>query len=301
MKMRRREFLAAAAAGVAGAWIGKPAWAAEAANPTAVVPLGKTLKACRISCGTGMSGGNRQSNQTRMGQEKFEALLHHSLDKGVRQFDLADLYGTHPFVGRVVKDQPRDTVQLVSKIWTRPGGIPEEEREPADVLVKRFLDELQTDYLDVLQIHCVTEADWNVKERAQMDRMEQLKQDGLIRAHGVSCHSLEALKTAAAEPWVDLVHARVNPFAYRTDAPMEEVVPVLQAIHAAGKGIIGMKLIGEGTFDPEKRKETLKFVMGLGCVDCMTVGFENPEQIDEFVAAVAGELASGTASASQAA
>ncbi len=302
MKIHRREFLSTTAATTAGVLlVGGTTVAApqqstpDATDPTAQVPLGKALKACRISCGTGMSGGGRQTNQTRMGKEKFQALLNYAYDRGIRQFDMGDMYGTHPYVGRVLKSKPRDKVQLVSKIWTRPGGIPEPERPLADVLVKRFLKELQTDYIDVLQIHCMERPDWNRTERRQMDAMAKLKQQGLIRAHGVSIHSLEALETAAKEPWVDVVHARINPFGHRTDVPKEEVVdklvPVLEQIHAAGKGIIGMKLVGEGKFDAKQRKDTLKFVMNLGCIDCMTVGFEQTEQIDEFLANVRERLA----------
>jgi len=298
MKIPRREFLGSAAAATAGALIsGRAALAApeKAASPDldplVLVPLGKTLKACRISCGTGMRGGGRQTNQTRLGKEKFEALLHYAYDHGIRQFDMADMYGTHPYVGRVLKGKPREEIQLVSKIWTRPGGLPERERPLADALVKRFLRELQTDYIDVLQIHCMDRPDWNRQERAQMDAMEKLKEQGLIRAHGVSIHSLPAMEAAVADPWVDVIHARVNPYGYRTDGPMEQVVPLLKRAHAAGKGIIGMKLIGEGRFDIEQRKKTLKFVMDLGCVDSMTVGFEQPEQIDEFLSNVRERLA----------
>jgi len=298
MKIPRREFLGTAAASTAGALmtanlaVAAPEKAAPAdRDPLALVPLGKALKACRISCGTGMRGGGRQTNQTRLGKEKFEALLRYAYDQGIRQFDMADMYGTHPYVGRVLKGKPREEIQLVSKIWTRPGGIPEKERPLADVLVKRFLKELQTDYIDVLQIHCMTSPDWTKEQRAQMDAMAKLKEQGLIRAHGVSIHSLPALEAAAAEPWVDVIHARVNPYGHRTDAPMEQVVPVLKKAHAAGKGIIGMKLIGEGQFNLEQRKKTLKFVMDLGCIDSMTVGFEQPGQIDEFLGNVRERLA----------
>lgn len=301
MKIKRREFLSVAIAGAAGTVMSGPLAVAVPPKPTppdsdpmALVPLGKELKVCRISCGTGMGGGGRQTNQTRLGKEKFEALLHYAYDQGIRHFDMADMYGTHPYVGRVLKGKPRDQVQLVSKIWTRRGGLPEPERPLADVLVKRFLKELQTDYVDVLQIHCMTEPDWTQQERRQMDVMEKLKEQGLIRAHGVSVHSLPALEAAAEEPWVDVVHARINPYGHRTDVPKEEVVdkvvPVLKKIHAAGKGIIGMKLAGEGRFDPQQRKETLKFVLDLGCVDALTVGFEQPGQIDEFKANVRERL-----------
>ncbi|MEE8451646.1 MAG: aldo/keto reductase [Thermoguttaceae bacterium] len=293
MKIQRREFLGTAAAGTAGVLMsGNLAVAAAAdTDPTALVPLGKTLKACRISFGTGMRGGGRQTNLTRMNQEKSEALLRYAYDQGIRQFDMADMYGTHPHVSRMLKGKPRDGLQLISKIWTRPGGLPEKERPLADVLVKRFLNELQTDYIDVLQIHCMENADWTTTQRAQMDAMAKLKEQGLIRAHGVSIHSLPALKAAAEEPWVDVVHVRINPYGHRTDGPMDEVIPVLKQIHAAGKGIIGMKLIGEGSFDAERRAKTLDFVMGLGCIDAMTVGFEAIGQIDEFKTAVAKQLA----------
>jgi aryl-alcohol dehydrogenase-like predicted oxidoreductase len=295
MKMNRREFLGTAVAGAAGVWTaGSAAFGATVnSTPTAAVPLGKAFEACRVSCGTGMRGGNRETNQTRMGKEKFEALLNYAYDNGIRQFDMADMYGTHPYVGRVMKSKPRDKVQLVSKIWTRPKGLPEKERPLADVLIKRFLKELQTDYIDLVQIHCMVESDWTVTERAQMDALEELKQKGLIRAHGVSCHSLDALKTAAEEPWVDVVHARINPFGKSTDGTSEELVPVLKKIHAAGKGIIGMKLAGAGTFDAHQRKESLNWVMGLGCIDCLTVGFEKPAEIDEFLANVREGLTVG--------
>ncbi len=297
MKIERREFLGTAVAGTAGVLLQNKLPAAEPkktapddTDPTALIPLGKHLEVCRISCGTGMSGGNRQTNQTRMGKEKFEALLHYAYDQGIRQFDMGDLYGTHPYVGRVLKGKPRDQVQLVSKIWTRPGGLPEKERPLADVLVARFLKELQTDYIDVLQIHCMTDAQWTRQLRPQMDAMEKLKEKGLIRAHGVSVHSIPALEAAAAEPWVDVVHVRINPFGHRTDGPMEKVVPLLKKIHDAGKGTIGMKLVGEGKFDLAQRKKTLEFVMGLGTIDALTVGFEKPEQIDEFKANVSQRL-----------
>ena len=259
-------------------------------DPTAIVPLGKALNACRISCGTGSRGRpGRKTNQTEMGKEKFDAVLSYAYDCGIRQFDMADMYGTHTFVGSVLKDKPREEIQLVTKIWLHPGWLPEDERPMADVLVRRFLKELQTDYIDVVQIHGQTRPDWNLRERKQMDALAKLKDEGLIRAHGVTLHSIAATKTAAQEPWVDVAHVRINPFGENAD-PVEEVIPLLKQMHEAGKGIIGMKLIGEGKFDADQRRETLAFVMDLGYVDCMTIGFEKPEEIDEFLAAVHNQL-----------
>lgn len=286
MKIRRREFLGTAAAGAGAALLGgRLSQAAPPdTDPVAVVPLGKHLKVTRIGAGTGMSGGNRQTNQTRLGREKFEALLNHEYDQGVRMFDLADLYGTHPYAGRVLRSKPRESYVISTKYWFRKGGLPEDDRPDPDVAIARFLKELQMDYIDLVQIHCVTNPEWPQELRRQMDIMEKLKEKGLIRAHGVSCHSIGALEAAAAEPWVDVVHARINPYNVRMDGPPEKVVPVLKKIHDAGKGVIGMKIVGEGTFrnDDQKRDHSVRWVMDLGSVDMMAVGFEKPEEVDDF-------------------
>jgi aryl-alcohol dehydrogenase-like predicted oxidoreductase len=207
---------------------------------------------------------------------------------GVRWFDLADLYGTHPYLIPALKTIPRDKYGIVTKIWFQPGGIPETERPDADVVINRFLKELGSEYIDLVLLHCVTSEKWNVELQKQMEIMAKLKQKGTIRAHGVSCHSLGALQAAAEEPWVDSVHARINPYGMSMDDKPEKVVPVLKKIHAAGKGVVGMKIIGEGKLraEPEKINSSAEFVLGLGCVDILNVGFEKTEEIDDFATRV---------------
>jgi aryl-alcohol dehydrogenase-like predicted oxidoreductase len=223
-----------------------------------------------------------------MGKEKFDALLQGAHERGVRLYDLADLYGTHPYLLPALKGVPRDSIGIISKIWFRRGGIPDPERPDADVVVQRFLKEIGTDYLDLVLLHCVESGTWPEELRKQMDILAQLKQKGMIRAHGVSCHSIPALEAAAAEPWVDSVHTRINPYGMSMDGPPEKVVPVLKKLHDAGKGVVGMKIIGEGRLrhDDEKRDETARWVLGLGYVDVLNVGFEKVEEIDDFAARV---------------
>jgi predicted aldo/keto reductase-like oxidoreductase len=117
-----------------------------------------------------------------------------------------------------------------------------------------------------------------------MEIIAKLKQKGMVRAHGVSCHSLVALEACVAEPWVESVHTRINPFGMAMDGPPEKVVPVLKKLHAAGKGVVGMKIVGEGRLrnDPEKRSESVRFTLGLGCVDVLNVGCESTDEIDDL-------------------
>ena len=258
-------------------------------DPYETVPLGRTkIKLSRFCLGTGMNGSSRQSNHTRMGKQKLEALLQGAYDRGIRVFDLADLYGTHPYLIPALKEIPRDKYAIITKVWLHTGGLPEPERPDVDVVVIRFLKEIGTDHIDLVLLHCVTSANWPNELRRPMDGLAKLKDKGLIRAHGVSCHSIAALEAAAAEPWVDSVHARINPFGMSMDDKPEKVVPVLKKLHNAGKGVVGMKIIGEGRLrnDPEKRDESARYVLGLGCVDVLNIGFEKTEEIDDFAARV---------------
>lgn len=290
MKIKRREFLEKSLAGVGGVLLGsRLAFADEAkaaaTDPYETVSLGRTgLKMSRFCLGTGMRGGNRQSNHTRMGKEKFEALIRGAHERGTTVFDLADLYGTHPYVIPALKGIPRDRFNIITKIWFRPNGIPEKERPDADVVVQRFLKELDTDYIDLVLLHCVESAKWPEELRRQMDILAELKSKKLIRAHGVSCHSLGALEACIKEPWVDSVHARINPTGASMDGKPEVVVPVLKAIHDAGKGVVGMKIIGEGRYrnSDELRNNSVNFVLGLGCVDILNVGCESLAEVDDL-------------------
>ena len=254
-------------------------------DPCAIIPLTDKVSCTRLGFGTGMRGGNRASDIVRMDETKAIGLLQYAYDKGLRLFDMADLYGSHPIVTKALDGKPRDSYTLVSKVWVHNGALPEPERPDADVVLKRFLKECKTDYIDVLQIHCMMNGDWVGQFGKQMEIMERLKEEGLIRAHGVSCHANTALEVAAKTLWTDTVHVRINHDGAKMDGPVEGVVAVTKACHDAGIGVIGMKVMGEGTFgnDLQKRKKSVDFVLNLDCVDVFVIAFDEKSQIDELL------------------
>ena len=294
MNIKRREFLKKSAIGAGGLLLGAQLRAAKNPDakfhdPYALVPLGKTdLKFTRICMGTGSHGSQRSSNQTRKGADAFKKLVRDAYDRGIRTFDMADLYGSHQGVAAGLEGLPRDNFTLISKMWWDNGGIPDSDRPDADVVVARFLKELKTDHIDLLLLHCVTAVDWPSQLSRQMEILTKLKTQGKIRALGVSCHSIAALEAAVHQPWVESVHTRINPYGMSMDGEPKEVVPVLKKLHAAGKGVVGMKIIGEGRLrnDDSRRDESVKYVLGLGCVHILNVGFESVNEIDDFAARV---------------
>jgi len=290
-EMNRRKFLAALSLGTAHLMFDNPLYGITgrftSSDPLQTVSLGKSgLKTTLLGFGTGVWATDRSSFLTRQDAAKSIATLRHAFDMGIRMFDCADTYGTHPLMAEALKGMDRDKLTISSKIWTREGGIPEKERPDADIVVDRFRREMNIDYLNLVQIHCMEDGNWTDSMRRQMEIMDNLKSKGIIRAHGVSVHSLDAMNAAVDEPWVDVIHVRINPYGMSMDKPdPAEVVEVIHKLHASGKGVIGMKLVGNGKLrdDSEKIDHSLRFVLGLGSVDMMIVGFEEDVQIDNYI------------------
>ncbi len=290
-KFNRREFVSALSLGTGYLMFSNPITGCTnitSTDPFQMVKLGKSgLESTMLGMGCGVNGSMRTSFLTRQEKSKSIAMVRHAYDAGIRFFDGADLYGTHGIIAEALQDIPREKILLSSKIWTREGGIPGTERPDADIVVDRFRKELNTDYIDLMQIHCMVTEDWTETEKRQMDILSDLKAKGVIRAHGVSVHSWEAMKAAVESPWVDVLHARINPYGIMMDKPEpEEVVSVIHKLHDSGKGVIGMKLVGGGTYveDSDKIDNALRFVLGLGSVDMIIVGFEREEQVGNYTA-----------------
>lgn len=283
-RINRREFMGYTAAGALAAGLGLRTAAAQEAAPaleaTTVRTLGKTGLTCTLlGMGTGTKAWNGVSDQNRQGRDAFVACLEHAHARGLRYFDMADMYGAHDYMREALKRSiPRDKVMLLSKTVSKTP-----ENVWADI--DRFLKELDTDYLDVVLLHCLTDKDWPEQMKGAMDALSEAKAQGKVKAVGCSNHSLDALKQAAASDWVDVILARINPMGVKMDAAPEEVVPVLKQAHDSGKGILGMKIAGEGEL-ADRLEESLRFVLGLDCVDAITIGFLKPEEIDDAVAKI---------------
>jgi predicted aldo/keto reductase-like oxidoreductase len=223
--------------------------------------------------GTGTVGVGHHSHQTALGIDGLSKLLLNGYDNGLRFFDSADSYGSHPHVAEALKHVDRSKVTVLSKSWARD---PNEMR--ADL--ERFRRELNTEYIDVFLMHCLTEADWTTRYRPVMDVLEEAKHKGIIRAHGCSCHSIEALRAAAKSPWVDVDLVRINPIGSHMDADPDTVASVLREMKSSGKGIIGMKILGQGDLR-NRQDEALRYALGLNLLDAFTIGAESvAEQTD---------------------
>jgi len=250
------------------------------------VTLGKSrVKVTRLAFGTGTHGGRVQRE---LGQEQFTRLVRHAYDRGIRFFETAESYrGMPEMLGAALKGLPRESYALMTKYSTPATGDPQPK-------IDTFRKQLQTEYLDILLLHCLRPPTWESEYRSLQDGFSEAKSKKVILSHGASVHGLPALRTIPGNQWLDLMLMRTNHNGTRMDADsqvevdlpgnVDEVISHARKIHNQGMGVIGMKLCGEGRFtQAADREAAMKYVLNLGCVDAVTIGFKSTAEIDEAI------------------
>ncbi len=244
---------------------------------TDTVMLGNTgIEVTRLAMGTGTNGVGGTSNQDKkLGIKGLGDLLHYAYDQGVRFYDTADQYGTHPHVKDALQRVPREKVVVLTKTHATTA-----KEMWADL--DRFRRELGTDYIDIMLLHCMMDGNWPERKKAAMEVLSQAREDGIIRAHGVSCHTLKALEAAAESDWVQVDLARFNPAGVAMDADVPTVTKVLKKMKDQGKGIIGMKVVGAGRLTKDIDK-CLQYQLANEFIDAFTIGQESSEEHDDLL------------------
>jgi predicted aldo/keto reductase-like oxidoreductase len=251
------------------------------------VALGKTgIRCSRLGIGTGTNSGQVQRE---LGREGFDRLIRYAYDHGITYIDTAQNYHTHDYIREAIKGLPREKLYIQTKM----PGVPEKPLEVLD----RYRQELGVDYIDTVLAHCATKPSWDDDRRRVLDALDEAKEKQIIRAKGVSCHGLPALRRATKVNWVDVHLVRLNPQGKHIDGPtddwnangvettLSEATREIKAMRDQGRGIIGMKIIGNGDFtNPEDREKSIRYAMGCGLVDAIVIGFKSPEEIDEAIA-----------------
>ncbi len=293
MRHTRRDFLKTTLGGAVLAGAGMPVLAQGKRAATDWVPLGRSgVKVTRLAFGTGTFGGRVQRG---LGQDEFTRLVRYAYDQGIRFFETADAYrGMPQMLATALKGIPRDSYKLMTKYRLN------DPSEPA-ACIDRLRSDLNTEYLDILLLHCLRRNTWTEDFKRQCDALSEAKSKKIILAHGASCHGLLPLRTFAGNDWLDVTLLRINHKGTKMDSlqtrdtddlgNVDEVATHAKEIHAQGKGVLGMKIVGEGQFTtPEDREASVRFVMGLGAVDAVTIGFKSTAEIDEAIARIGSAL-----------
>jgi aryl-alcohol dehydrogenase-like predicted oxidoreductase len=281
----RREFLKSGLAAATLAGTGSlPLWA-ERATATDWVTLGKSdVKVTRLAFGTGTMSGRVQRE---LGQEAFTKLVRHAYDRGIRFFETAESYaGMHQMLGVALKGIPRDSYRLMSKVTTRDGVDPMQKFDELRKLAN-------TDYFDIMLLHWQHTASWPTDSRRWQEGIQEAQEKKIVIGRGASVHGLPALRQVPDNKWLELAMIRMNHKGVAMDAEnyntgglgnVPEVVEHVKQTRQAGMGVISMKLVGEGRFtNREDRQKAMRFAFRHAGVQCVTVGYKNPAEVDEAI------------------
>lgn len=282
----RRQFIKSTAAATGAAMLASSCRIEPKQTAADLVPLGNTgLKLTRLGFGTGTMGGTVPRS---LGTDEFSRLIRYAYDQGIRYIDTAENYQTHTWVRDAIKGLPREKLFILTKM----PRIPDNPLETLD----RYRTELGVDYLDAVLVHAVHTPNWDEERKVVLDALAEAKSREIIRSHGVSCHSLTALRKAAELNWVDVNLVRINPQGVKIDmlrpargtssdeSHVPGVIEQMKIMRANGHGIIGMKIIGEGDFTKiEDREKSIRYAIKSGLVDAMTIGFKTTGEIDEAI------------------
>jgi 1-deoxyxylulose-5-phosphate synthase len=280
----RRDFLKTGLAAGTLAVSGALPIAAQRGSATDLVTLGRSgVKVSRLAFGTGTISGQVQRS---LGQDAFTRLVRHAYDSGIRFFETAESYGEmHKMLGVALKGLPRDSYQLMSKVTTRDGVDPQQKFDELRGLAN-------TEYFDIMLLHWQHTATWPADTARWQDAILEVQSRKIVLTHGASVHGLPALRRVPGNRFLDVAMIRMNHTGksmdaedYNTQGPgnVPEVVSHVQEVRKQGMGVISMKLAGEGTFDREDRRKAMRFAFREAGVDCVTVGYKSPAEIDEAI------------------
>lgn len=216
------------------------------------------------------------------------ALIRYALEQGINFIDTAKLYGTYPYIKKA----------LIG--WDRPVAIASKSYDYTWEGMKNSLEEarkeLDRDYVDIFMLH-EQESELTLQgHRPALEYLQEAKAQGLIKAVGVSTHTVEVVRASLGHPEIEVIHPIVNMSGIGLqDGTREEMEEVLHLAWAAGKGLYGMKPLGGGNLIPQG-KEALEYAFNNPYLHSVAVGCRMKEEVDYNLAILAGkELPPGLA------
>lgn len=240
--------------------------------------LGKTgIFVSEICYGT-LPAGPLQAD---LAVDEAAAIIRHSFEKGVNFIDTAQRYRTYPQVAKALAGYDKPVV-IASKAWA---ATYDDMRQA----VAEARQALGRQTIDIFLLHAARATARVFAEREGAFRyLCEAREAGIIRAAGISTHSVEVVRAAAAQPEVDVIHPLYNLLgvgilhgdAAAMRAAMEEAA-------GRGKGLYVMKAMAGGHL-ADRYGEALDFVRAVPGVAAVAVGMLSREEVEANVAHVEG-------------
>ncbi len=243
--------------------------------------LGQTgIKVSRICFGT-LTMGPLQANLSLAGGA---GLIRYALEQGVNFFDTAKLYGTYPYLKKALQGWPQPVV-ISSKSYDYTWEGMKKSLEEARVALDR----------DTIDIFCLHEQESELTlagHRPALEYLEEAKTRGLIRAVGVSTHTVKVVKAAAQMNNIEVIHPLVNMRGLGLlDGTLPQILAAVKDAYENGKGLYGMKALGGGNLISQA-ESALNFAFTMPYLHSVALGCKTKEELDFNIAVLEGRIPS---------
>lgn len=242
--------------------------------------LGNTgLTVSRLCFGTLVMG----PLQRNLSPEEGGLLLAEAYRRGVDFLDTAELYGTYAHIRASIRlSGITPTVATKSYAFSAEGA-----RQSVD----KALRETGLDCLDLFLLH-EQESEHTLRgHREALEALLRMKQEGLVRAVGLSTHHVAAVRAALELPEIEVIHPLVNLSGLGIcDGTAQEMAQAVMAAHRAGKGVYGMKVFGGGNLLADWRK-CLEYALALPGLDAIAIGMQTFSELELNLAAFGAHAA----------
>lgn len=230
--------------------------------------MGRTgIRVSRLCFGS-LTVGPLQAN---LPVEEGAKIISFALDAGVNFIDTAELYDNYGYIRRGTAGRKGEVV-IATKCYAYT-------REGMRESIEKALKGTGRDYIDIFLLH---EQESELTIRGHWEAVEELleaKKKGLVRALGISTHSVRGVRAAAAAPEFDVIHPLINMKGIGIrDGSVEDMTAAIEEASRAGKGLYGMKALGGGNLISVKR-EAMAFALSVPGLASLAVGMQSLAEV----------------------
>ncbi len=278
-----------------------------------LVKLGQTdISVSRLGIGTGTGHPSGCCSQALMSEQELADLLLYGFERGITLWDSAEQYHTYRHMRCALTQVSRQRVAISTKL------IVSNAAEAENGLITA-LREINTDYIDMCLLHAVrTRRELKYCEAA-LEKLVRLREKGLVRAVGISCHGTSALEAARDYPEIEAVWCRINHAGLHMDRRLglvdrlatlplikkrakflpawciarlragdnppiraehhHRVTTLLQQLHDGGKGMVGMKIMAQGHLASDPQA-AINYAAGRTFLNSFIIGMLSRSEID---------------------
>ena len=210
--------------------------------------------------------------QKDMKPEESSEILSYALDLGINFIDTAQMYKTYEPIKMALKNRKDRPI-----IATKTHCLTYEDAKDA---VEEALRGMGVDYIDIFHLHSARNGTDVFEIKKDVLRcLEEYKDEGLIKAIGISTHSVKVVEKAGYRDDIDIVFPLINKVGRGVlEGSVEKMKEAIILCERKGKGIYLMKVLGGGTLI-EDFKENIEFVRELSDNFSIAIGMVSKEEV----------------------